>query len=114
MMSLALTSVVSLMTGNVGFFVGAALKFAHTLLFHLYQHGWWGTVPLRRQCLGPPRRTWGLATARYHAYHHSHPDDPIFTYAETWAGFDRILEHLHPWLVRFTADRRRTPARAAS
>lgn len=46
-----------------------------------------------------------MASARYHAFHHSHPDDRIFTYAESWAGFDRILELLHPWLVRFTVDR---------
>ncbi len=113
--SIAGMSVLSLFTGNPGFFLGAVLKFAHTLLFHLYQHRWWGGVPLRKQGLGAPRRTWGLASARYHAFHHSHPDDAIFTYSESWAGFDRILEALHPWLVQFTADgraRRREAARA--
>jgi sterol desaturase/sphingolipid hydroxylase (fatty acid hydroxylase superfamily) len=104
MMSLCATSVLSLATGNFGFLAGALLKFAHTLLFHLYQHKWWGEVPLRAQKLGPPRRTWGIASAKYHAFHHSHPDDEIFTYAETWAGFDRLLEIAHPWLVRFTVD----------
>ena len=107
LMSVAITSLVSLATGNVGFIAGALLKFAHTLLFHLYQHGWWAAVPLRKQALGPPRRSWGIASARYHAFHHSDPDDAIFTYAETWAGFDRILELLHPRLVRLTADARR-------
>ena len=109
LMSMAITSVVSLATGNVGFFLGAVLKLAHTLLFHVYQHRWWSSVPLRQQALGRPRRGWGIASARYHAFHHSHPDDEIFTYAESWAGFDRLLELLHPWLVRFTADRRARP-----
>ncbi len=104
LMTMGLTSVASLMTGNPGFFIGAVLKFVHTLVFHLYQHGWWSKVPVRQQKLEPPRRTWGLASARYHAFHHSHPDDGVFTYAESWAGFDRVLEILHPWLVRFTAD----------
>jgi sterol desaturase/sphingolipid hydroxylase (fatty acid hydroxylase superfamily) len=103
-MTIAITSVLSLMTGNPGFLLGAVLKFAHTLLFHLYQHRWWGPVPLRQQHLGAPRRSWGIASAKYHAFHHSHPDDRIFTYAESWAGFDRVLEILHPWLVRFTVD----------
>ena len=97
-------SVVSLLTGNAGFFLGAVLKYAHSLLFHCYQHGWWGPVPLRKQHLGAPERTWGIASARYHAFHHSNPDEPVFTYAETWAGFDRLLERAHPWLVRFTVD----------
>lgn len=105
-MAIAGTSVLSLFTGNIGFFLGALLKFAHTLLFHLYQHGWWSSVPLRKQNLGVPKHTWGLASARYHAFHHSHPDDAIFTYAESWAGYDRILEILHPWLYGFTADGR--------
>lgn len=105
-MSVALTSVLSLFTGNPGFLIAAVLKFAHTLLFHCYQHGWWGPVPVRKQDLGTPKRTWFLASARYHAFHHSHPDDPVFTYAESWAGFDRLLELLHPWLVRFTVDGR--------
>lgn len=115
-MSIAGTSVLSLFTGNPGFLVAALLKYVHSLLFHLYQHGWWGRVPVRRQQLGAPKRTWGFASARYHAFHHSHPDDEIFTYAESWAGFDRILEKLHPALVRFTADgraRRMTSARNA-
>lgn len=104
LMSVAITSVVSLMTGNPGFLLGAVLKFAHTLLLHGYQHRWWGEVPLRQQNLGAPRRSWLLASAKYHAFHHSHPDDRVFTYAESWSGFDRILELLHPWLVRFTVD----------
>lgn len=110
LMSLAITSVASLMTGNPGFFLGAVLKFAHTLLFHVYQHGWWSEVPIRQQRLGPPRRTWGLASAKYHAFHHSHPEDAVFTYAESWAGFDRLLELAHPWLVKLTADGR-SPSR---
>jgi hypothetical protein len=97
-------SVVSLLTGNIGFFAGAVLKYIHSLLFHCYQHGWWSETPLRKQNLEAPTRSWGLASARYHAYHHSHPDEPVFTYAESWAGFDRILEALHPWLVRFTVE----------
>jgi hypothetical protein len=100
------TSVVSLLTGNWGFVIGAIAKFAHSLLFHFYQHWWWSDVPLRKQELAPPRRGWGLASARYHAHHHAHPNDPIFTYAESWQGFDRILEWAHPWLVRFTTDGR--------
>lgn len=104
LMSVAITSVVSLLTGNPGFLLGALLKLAHTLLFHCYQHRWWSAVPLRQQRLGAPRRSWLLASARYHAFHHSHPDDALFTYAESWSGFDRILELLHPWLVRFTVD----------
>jgi hypothetical protein len=103
-MSLMATSVLSLFSGNPGFVAGSVLKFAHTLLFHLYQHRWWGPVHLRAQRLGKPLRSWGLASARYHAWHHSNPDDPPFTYAESWAGFDRILEWLHPWLVRHTTD----------
>lgn len=97
-------SVLSLLSGNPGFFLGAALKYVHSLVFHCYQHGWWGEVPLRKQALPAATRSWGMASARYHAYHHSHPDDRVFTYAESWAGFDRILERLHPWLVRFTVD----------
>ena len=75
LMSMAIASVVSLMTGNPGFVLGAVFKFAHSLLFHLYQHGWWREVPLRRQQLGVPRRSWLIASAKYHAFHHSHPDD---------------------------------------
>lgn len=101
-----LMSVLSLFTGNWGFLLGAVLKYAHTLLFHLYQHGWWGAVPLRKQKLGAPKRTWLLASAKYHAFHHSHPDDAVFTYSESWAGFDRILEWAHPWLVKLTKDGR--------
>lgn len=99
-----LTSVLSLFTGNWGFLLGALLKYAHTLIFHVYQHGWWGPVPLRKQNLGAPKRTWLICSAKYHAFHHSHPDDAVFTYAESWGGFDRILEWAHPWLVRFTKD----------
>ena len=40
------------------------------------------------------------------AWHHSHPDDEVFTYSETWQGFDRILEWAHRWLVRYTKDGR--------
>jgi len=98
-------SVISLLTGNIGFFAGAVLKYIHSLVFHCYQHGWWGDVPLRKQNLEAPKRTWGVASARYHAFHHSHPDEPVFTYAESWAGFDRILEALHPRIVRYTVDR---------
>jgi hypothetical protein len=105
-MSMAITSIVSLGTGNIGFFIGAIVKLAHTLAFHVYQHGWWGERPLRQQALGAPRPGWGIASARYHAFHHSDPDDALFTYAESWAGFDRVLEALHPWLVRFTVDGR--------
>jgi sterol desaturase/sphingolipid hydroxylase (fatty acid hydroxylase superfamily) len=111
-LSMAALSVLSLLTGNIGFFLGAAFKLVHSLLFHLYQHRWWGAVPLRRQELGTPRRGWGLASARYHAFHHSHPNDEPFTYSETWTGFDRILEWAHPVLVRFTADARSGGLRA--
>lgn len=113
-LSIAGMSVVSLFTGNPGFFAGAVLKLVHTLLFHVYQHGWWGPVALRKQNLGAPARTWGLATARYHAYHHAHPNEPLFTYAESWAGFDRILEALHPWLYKLTVDGRAPVPRKAT
>jgi hypothetical protein len=112
--SMATMSALSLMTGNFGFFVGALAKYVHSLVLHLYQHRWWGAVPLRKQNLGRPRRHWGLVSARTHAFHHSHPDDATFTYAETWAGFDRILEWAHPHLVRFTADARRSRSAEAS
>ena len=109
----------SLFTGNIGFVIGALLKYAHSLTFHVYQHAWWGEVPIRQQGQGAPRAHWGIASAHYHARHHSHPNDRPFTYAESWAGFDRLLEALHPYLVRFTVDsinQRRSPAseRAAS
>ncbi len=94
----------SLLTGNWAFALAAVLKFSHSLVFHCYQHHWWGETPLRKQNLPPPKRGWGLASARYHAWHHSHPNDEVFTYSETWQGFDRILEWAHPWLVRFTKD----------
>jgi hypothetical protein len=113
LVSMAALSVLSLLTGHVGCFAGATLKLAHSLLFHLYQHRWWGEVPLRKQQLGPPRRGWGLASARYHAFHHSHPSDEVFTYTESWAGFDRLLEWAHPVLVRFTADARAERTRAS-
>lgn len=92
------------LTGNPGFVAGAVLKFGHSLLFHLYQHAWWSEVPLRKQGLPRPHAGWGFASARYHAHHHGYPEDRIFTYAETWQGFDRILERMHPWLCRFTKD----------
>jgi hypothetical protein len=104
LLSTAAMSALSLLSGNWGFFLGGVAKFVHSLVFHCYQHKWWGSVPVRKQGLARPRRTWGLATARYHAHHHAHPEDPIFTYAESWAGFDRILEWAHPWLHRFTKD----------
>jgi hypothetical protein len=100
-------SVLTLYTGNPGFLVGALLKWAHSLLFHLYQHRWWGEVPVGNQGIARPRAWWGMASWRYHAYHHTQPNDGRFTYAESWAGFDRLLELAHPWLVRFTADHRR-------
>jgi sterol desaturase/sphingolipid hydroxylase (fatty acid hydroxylase superfamily) len=107
------TSLVSLFSGNLGFVLGALVKYAHSLLFHLYQHRWWGPINVRKLWKAPPRPSWGIASARYHAWHHSHPDDGPFTYAETWAGFDRILERLDPWLARLSANRRgprrRTP-----
>lgn len=106
-LSIAAMLTVSLLGGNWGFAVGAVLKYAHSLLFHLYQHRWWSAdVGLKEQALRAPRRTWGLASARYHAHHHAHPGDAIFTYAETWAGFDRVLEWAHPWLVKLTVDGR--------
>lgn len=106
-------SVISLFTGNVGFVLGGAAKWAHSLLFHLYQHRFWNIgVPVGRQGIPCPRSNWGLCTDRYHAFHHSNPDDRRFTYAESWAGFDRLLERLDPWLVRHTVDGR-PPARRA-
>jgi hypothetical protein len=99
-------SVVTLYTGNPGFLLGAGLKWIHSLTFHLYQHRWWSQVPVRKQDLGAPKQTWGIATSHYHAWHHSHPNRRPFTYAETWAGFDRILEMLHPWLQNYTVDAR--------
>jgi hypothetical protein len=104
--SIAGMSALSLLTGNWGFLLGAVLKFIHSLVFHCYQHGWWSDVPVRKHVRAAPRRGWGLATAHYHAHHHAHPDDAIFTYSESWQGFDRILEWAHPWLVRFTKDGR--------
>ena len=100
----------SLYTGNWGFAVGALVKWAHSLLFHLYQHHWWGATPVGKLPLERPRAHYGIASARYHAWHHAQPNDTRFTYAETWAGFDRILERLHPWLVRYTVDGRPGPA----
>lgn len=94
----------SLLTGVWGFAVGAALKFVHSLVFHCYQHKWWSQVHLRKQGIAPPKRGWGLATAHYHAHHHAYPEDGIFTFSESWQGFDRILEWAHPSLVRFTKD----------
>ena len=100
------TSILSLFTGNWGFLLGAALKWVHSLVFHCYQHGWWNKTSIR---IDPPPRPgawWGMASARYHAWHHSNPNDSRFTFAESWAGFDRILEKLHPWLVKYTVDGR--------
>ncbi|MDF1701248.1 MAG: sterol desaturase family protein [Planctomycetota bacterium] len=99
-------SVLTLFTGNVGFVAGAALKWVHSLVFHCYQHGWWTGVSIRNVRPDRPPASWGLATASYHAWHHSNPNDTRFTFAESWAGFDRILEKLHPWLIRFTVDAR--------
>ena len=100
------TSVLTLYTGNPGFLLGAVLKWAHSLLFHLYQHRWWGDVPVGKLGIPRPGRRWGLATPRYHAFHHSNPDDDRFTYSESWTGLDRILERLHPWLYKYTVDGR--------
>jgi hypothetical protein len=106
---------VSLLTGNWGFAIGAILKYVHSLVFHCYQHKWWSpSTTLKKQNLAAPRRTWGLATAHYHAHHHGHPNDPIFTYSESWAGFDRILEWAHPWLVKYTVDGRARAAKQAA
>lgn len=104
LISLAGMIVLTLFTKEWGFVIGAVLKYVHSLLFHLYQHGWWSETPLRKQNFPPPRPGWGLATARYHAHHHAYPDDRVFTYAESWQGFDRLLELAHPWLVKFTKD----------
>jgi hypothetical protein len=116
LMSMMPTSLVSLFTGNPGFFLGAVLKFGHSLLFHLYQHGWWTDRPVSKLGLEKPTGGWGIASAAYHAHHHAYPNDAPFTYTETWKGFDRILEWAHPWLVRFTADgqsRVKLPVRSA-
>lgn len=99
-------SVLSLYSGNLGFLLGALLKWVHSLLFHLYQHRWWGAVPVGSQGIPRPGARWGLAGARYHAFHHTQPDDRRFSYAESWAGWDRLLEWAHPWLVRLTVDAR--------
>ncbi len=105
------TSVLGLFTGNPGFVLGAVAKYLHSLAFHLYQHAWWSDTPVRQQHLGAPRAHWGLASARYHAFHHSDPNDRVFTYSESWAGWDRLLERAHPFLHRFTVDgkQRRLP-----
>jgi sterol desaturase/sphingolipid hydroxylase (fatty acid hydroxylase superfamily) len=110
LVSFAAMSAVALFTGLWGLAIGAALKLVHSLLFHCYQHRWWSQTPIGRQEIARPRRGWGLATAAYHAHHHARPDDAVFTYSETWQGFDRILERLHPWLVRHTQDGRRGEA----
>jgi hypothetical protein len=113
--SVVVASGVSVVTGNAGFALGAVLKYVHSLLFHLYQHRWWSAVRVAEQPLAsPPGRGWGLATSRYHAFHHARPGHPVFTFAESWQGFDRILERLHPWLVRVTADARRVRAGSRS
>jgi hypothetical protein len=103
-MSCCGASFLSLMTGNWGFLAGAVLKFLHSLVFHLYQHGWWSETPVRKLGFAAPKGGWGIASARYHAFHHSHPEEGVFTYAESWRGFDRLLEIAHPWLYLHTAD----------
>ena len=111
-LSIAGMLTVSLLTGNWGFAIGAILKYAHSLVFHVYQHKWWSPdVTLKKQNLAPPVRHWGLSSARYHAHHHAHPNDSVFTFSETWAGFDRILEWAHPWPVKYTVDGGARPAR---
>ena len=112
--SIAITGVLSLLSGNWGFLLGAALKYAHSLLFHLYQHRWWSVAPAQKLQISTPRRGWGIASAAYHAHHHARPDDELFTYAESWQGFDRILEWAHPVLVRYTADGRKSLHPAAA
>jgi len=107
------TSTLSLYTGNWGFVAGALAKYVHSLLFHLYQHAWWRFGPATQLALGPPRAGWGLASARYHSWHHARPDVRPFTYAESWAGLDRILERIDPWLSRFAADVRRGGGRGS-
>jgi hypothetical protein len=104
LMSMLPTSLLSLFTGNPGFFAGAVLKFVHSLLFHLYQHRWWGSRPVSKLGLEKPTGGWGIASSTYHAHHHACPNDGPFTYAESWKGFDRLLEWAHPRLVRLTAD----------
>ncbi len=104
LMSLMPTSLLSLFTGNPGFVLGALLKFVHSLLFHLYQHRWWGARPVSKLGLAKPTGGWGIASAAYHAHHHAAPNDGPFCYAESWKGFDRLLEWAHPRLVRFTVD----------
>ncbi len=103
----------SLLTKEPGFAIGAAVKWAHNYLFHLYQHRWWGTDTGESFERRPVRAGWGMASARYHAFHHHAARSRPFTYAETWAGFDRLLELAHPWLLRWTADARRSRRPAA-
>jgi len=113
-MSMMGTSVLSLVTGNPGFLLGAVLKFLHSLVFHCYQHRWWSERPVSKLGLPKAEAGWGIASATYHAHHHASPNDGPFTYTETWKGFDRLLEWAHPWLVRFTKDgvsRTRVPSR---
>jgi hypothetical protein len=104
LVSIAGMAAIALITSVWAFLLAAILKYVHSLVFHCYQHNWWSRIPVRRQGMLPPTRGWGIATARYHAHHHAHPDDAVFTYSESWQGFDRILEWAHPWLVRFTRD----------
>ncbi|HEY8078340.1 MAG TPA: hypothetical protein VIF62_29630 [Labilithrix sp.] len=104
LVSIAGMAAIALLFGAWGLLVGAVLKWIHSLVFHCYQHKWWGEVPIRQQGKTTPKRGWGVASAHYHSYHHAFPDDGVFTYAESWKGFDRILEWAHPWLVRFTKD----------
>lgn len=113
-LSIAGMLTLSLLTGNWGFAIGAVLKYAHSLIFHCYQHKWWSETPLKKQNLPPPKRHWGLSSALYHAHHHAHPNDGVFTYSESWAGFDRLLEWAHPWLVKYTVDGRARAAKQAS
>jgi Fatty acid hydroxylase superfamily len=101
-------SALALVTGNPGFLVGACLKYLHSLVFHYVQHAWWGEVPLRAQRLGRPPRSWGFVSARSHAFHHSHPGDSRFAFAEIWSGHDRLLEWAHPWLQQLTKNAQRS------
>ena len=111
LVSIAGMTALALIVGNWGLLAGAILKYIHSLVFHCYQHKWWSKTPVRKQGMEPPKPGWGIASARYHAHHHAHPDDKVFTYTETWQGFDRILEWAHPWLVRFTKDGARRTSR---
>ena len=98
-------------TGVIGFVIGGVLKFAHNYLFHMYQHHW--AYKEHDKNDAPMRAGWGIASARYHQFHHDHPNRRPFTYAETWAGWDRILEMADPVLSRVSANHRRARRNAA-